>query len=491
MDLVRTHQKECTVLKDIIKLQNKYQPNSLAIVYKNKKYSYRELYLFSLSLSNKILAFHKDIRNIGLIIPKSVEYIIAYFASALLNCIITPIDSELTLEEIKKDANYCDVELILCSDTNTYNNTQLENIDTIYFTVSDLQTNSIETCEILENNDIANANDIALLLHTSGSTDNPKRVMLTHNNIIQNALNLNIVSTDRVLICLPMHFGYCNTAQIITHFLLGGTLIILDGIFTPHNFFKTIDNYKVNLFTAVPTILMQLLEFKHFNKYNTDSIRLITFGGAPCSISKIIGIQKIFKNANICETYGLTEAGPRVTCAQNINNKKVKSVGSAIPNVEVKIILKNGSVANVNEIGQIVVRSPGVMKGYYKNIEATKKVLKDGWLLTGDLGFLNENNELFIKGRIKNIIIRGGVNIYPEEIESYLLKHPLVKEVLVYGKKHDLLGEIPYAKIVPVNENLNINDIKDFAKKGLSKNKIPIIEFVNSLEHTFNKKIKR
>lgn len=172
--------------------------------------------------------------------------------------------------------------------------------------------------------------------------------------------------------------------------------------------------------------------------------------------------------------------------------RKIGSVGKAIPNVEVEIMDCNECVLAQGEIGEIVVRGPNVMLGYFKREDLTKKTLLNGWLHTGDLGYIDKDGYLYLTGRKKNIIISGGINIYPEEIEELLMNHPAVSECCVISEQHYLLGEIPIAKIVLKQDFIDSNELYKYCKHNLSNYKIPKrFDFVSELSKTYNGKVKR
>ncbi|MDM5436495.1 class I adenylate-forming enzyme family protein [Bacillus hominis] len=492
MDLIRQNEYQLKVLSDILYYQAKEQPNKVAIIDKDHLYTYKEIFSLSLGLSKQLQKIKPDVKSIGVLCDRSVHYVIAYFATLMAEAMVVPIDKNLTLKEINKTLEYCDSEILIIDDPSLDINTINEGVKVILLKEEDFITYQ---GEISEYNIVTSTDDTAVLLHTSGSVGNPKRVMLTHKGIISNAsshvLHLELKPEDRALVLLPMHFGYCNTAQMISHLLLGSTLVIMNGIFTPHKLLKLIEKYDITVFTAVPAMLLQIKDFKNYKKYSRSTIRQITYGGAPFPYEKIKDLKSIFPNVNLCETYGLTEAGPRVTAVRPLQTNAIGSVGTAIPGVEIRILCESGEDAKIGEVGQIVVKSPGVMKGYYKRPMETEEILKDTWLYTGDLGYLTKNNELFLAGRLKNVIIRAGVNIYPEEIESYMLNHDAVKAIFVYGVNHPVYGEIPYAKVVVDNPDVTVEDLKNFSQEGLAKYKIPTFEVVDMLPKTYNNKVKR
>ncbi|UOE58268.1 acyl--CoA ligase [Priestia filamentosa] len=493
MDLVRNHNQEGLTISDILYKQAQEQPNKLAVIHKDKSYTYRELFCMALRLSKEIKENYNDAEKIGIVLDRSIHYIVSYFAVLMNNSVIVPIDPNLTLNEVRNTIDYCEVGLIISDSNFSFSDKDLNDINLLILDDSNLEY--FEDMQENYNSTLCN-NDVAVLLHTSGSTSNPKRVMLTHQSLISNAkshaLHLELTEKDRVLIILPMHFGYCNTAQIICHFLLGGTLVIMEGVFLPHKLFKLIDQYEITVFTAVPSMLLSLKDYNHFKKYNLSTLRQITYGGAPFPSERLEAIKKLFPNVSLLETYGLTEAGPRITAVSpSFKNPSIDSVGIPIPGVEVEIMLRTGEIADKDEIGEVIVRSEGMMKGYFKNPMETKKVIKNGWLYTGDLGYKSKTGELFIVGRIKNVIIRAGINIYPEEIETYMLKHEKVQSILVYGENSDIYGEVPKAKVVVTGGNVTVKELVEFAHDGLTKYKIPDFEIVTELPRTYNNKINR
>ncbi len=235
-----------------------------------------------------------------------------------------------------------------------------------------------------------------------------------------------------------------------------------------------------------------ILEDRKSLPIDLPNLRYICFGGGPISISKLNNFIQLFPKIGIVQTYGQTEASPRITALlPKYKVSKLGSVGKPIPNVEIKISSEEYEKCNSKQIGEILVKSSGVMRGYYKDQAATNATIVDGWLHTGDLGYFDEEGFLFITGRKKNIIISGGVNISAEEIESILLEHHNVKEVYVYSKSDDYLIEVPCADIVVYDEAID-NNFQQFCSERLSSLKVPReFNIVKELPKTYNGKIRR
>lgn len=198
-----------------------------------------------------------------------------------------------------------------------------------------------ETFEMKEN-----AHDVAIMLHTSGTTSNPKRVMLTHSNLISNAesniQSLKLTEHDKALIALPMVFGYCNCAQFLTHLYLGSTIVILDSFFFPKKFFRIVETEKITIYTAVPSMLLMLLEYRYSQLHDFSSLRYICFGGGKMPVDKLRILIKKYPSIGFVQTYGQTECSPRVTALLPEDAlRKIGSVGKAIPNINIKIVDEN------------------------------------------------------------------------------------------------------------------------------------------------------
>lgn len=500
MDLVRKPLPELKTIPDILKLQAAGQPEALAVIdSKSGTLTYRELADRAWGLAAQITPYQP--RTIAVLVPRSYAYLVVYFAGLSLEAMLVPLDARLTAAEIHWTLDFCKADVLLYTDEMAGLVAQLDDGSTsvpmVEFDPQDYAARSVEAGSALDASWPNDPDDVALLLHTSGSLANPKRVMLTHRNVISNAsahaLHMGLTSEDRVLILLPMHFGYCNTAQILAHLLLGGTLVILNGSSAPHRCLRLTQEHQVTTFTIVPTMLLQLQAFAHRKRYDTSSLRLVCFGGAPFPVGRIRQLVEEYPHVAFCQTYGQTEAGPRVTGVKPSDSCLwPDSVGTPIPDVSVRLLKEDGKSAKLGEVGEIVVQSPGMMKGYFGVLEKTDVVIRDGWLHTGDLGRQGTRGELYIVGRQKSFIIRGGINIYPEEIESVLLQHPAVEAVLVRGVDHPILGEIPRACVVLAKGAcVSASELGDFASRYLASYKLPKVELVEELPRTYNGKVLR
>lgn len=482
-------------IKEILKQYK--ECDDIAVIDSQTTISYRLLHANVLSHVKAIREYMKG-NNVGIFLQNSVDYVEAFFTITYSDKVIVPIEINISFDKIFSIISYCELKLII---TNNCYFQELERAileKKVDVTVYNIQT---QTGYVYGKRYDAitkeKEKDVAIMLHTSGTTSNPKKVMLTHKNLISNIqsniASLELNSKDRSLIVLPMCFGYCNTSQFLTHFYMGGSIVIYDGTFVPSRFFHYLDKYQCTNTTCIPSMLYLITRSKRV-RYPLTSLRYLCFGGGTISLDVLEKVNKILPHVGIVQTYGQTEASPRVTCLLPQDaERKIGSVGKAIPGVSVKVVDENGKELSCNSTGEIVVKGDNVMKGYYKRPEETAKTIRKGWLHTGDIGMFDEEGYLYIVGRIKNVIITGGLNIYPEEIEEVLRSYPDIDEALVLPQQHEVLGEVPMAQVV-LKENANINnsDLMKFCKEKLEIQKIPSEIFVvDKLEKTYNGKIRR
>ena len=342
--------------------------------------------------------------------------------------------------------------------------------------------------------------DVINMQYTSGTTGFPKGVMLTHYNLVNNGKAIgdcmNFTHEDRLLIHVPLfHCFGCvlGVMASITH----GTTMILNDHFNPIHALKVIEAERCTAVHGVPTMFISILENPEFSKYDLSSLRTGIMAGSPCPIEFMKRAVNDMGMKEIVITYGQTESSPAITMTTTTDPLEIRvaTVGTVIPNVEAKIIdPETGEDAPFDVQGEIVARGYNIMKGYYNMPEATRQAVdEDGWLHTGDIGTMDENGYFKITGRLKDMIIRGGENIYPREIEEYFYTHPAVKDVQVIGVPDTKYGEEVLACIIlKPGETRTEQEMIDFVRNGLSKFKAPrYVRFVDSFPMTASGKIQK
>ncbi len=342
--------------------------------------------------------------------------------------------------------------------------------------------------------------DVINMQYTSGTTGFPKGVMLSHTNLIGNALSMAecMKLTPDDAMCIPVPFFHCFGCVIGTLCcMVSGTTMAPVVSFTAVDVLKTVEASKCNALLGVPTMFIAEFEEMDKNSYETSSLRTGVMAGSTCPVEVMKRVIKDMGADEMTIVYGQTEASPGITQTRDRDSLELKTttVGKALPNVEVKIIDQStGEEKTFGEQGELCTRGYHVMKGYYKMPEATAEAIdQDNWLHTGDLAIMDENGYCMITGRIKDMIIRGGENIYPREIEEFLYTHPKVKDVQVVGVPNEKYGEEVAAFIqVKSGESLKEEEIKKFCDDRISYYKIPkYVFFINDYPTTASGKIQK
>ncbi len=342
--------------------------------------------------------------------------------------------------------------------------------------------------------------DVINMQYTSGTTGFPKGVMLSHTNLIGNALSMAecMKLTPDDAMCIPVPFFHCFGCVIGTLCcMVSGTTMAPVVAFTAAAVLKTVEASKCNALLGVPTMFIAEFEEMDKNSYDTSSLRTGVMAGSTCPVEVMKRVIKDMGANEMTIVYGQTEASPGITQTRDQDSLELKTstVGRALPNVEVKIVdPATGDEMPIGEQGELCSRGYHVMKGYYKMPEATAKAVDmDGWLHTGDLAIMDENGYCKITGRIKDMIIRGGENIYPREIEEFLYSHPKVKDVQVVGVPSEKYGEEVAAFVqLKTGEEATAEEIIAFCKDQISFHKIPkYVYFVDEYPTTASGKIQK
>ncbi|MFB6465245.1 fatty acid--CoA ligase family protein [Cytobacillus sp. Hz8] len=336
--------------------------------------------------------------------------------------------------------------------------------------------------------------DTAIILYTSGTTGKPKGAMLTHKNIYSNASDagdyLKMSEADRVIATLPMFHVFCLTVALNAPLMKGATVLI-DPKFSPKEIFRLSREYNPTVFVGVPTMYNFLFQFNEGNPKDFASLRLCISGGSAMPVALLQNFEKKF-NVVISEGYGLSEASP-VTCFNPSDRpRKPGSIGTNITHVENKVVNELGEEVLVGQAGELIVRGPNVMKGYYKMPEETAATIRDGWLYTGDMARMDDEGYFYIVDRKKDMIIVGGYNVYPREVEEVFYNHPDIVEVAVLGVPDPNQGEAVSCFVVSKSPELTEEELLVYCKDHLAKYKIPkTIEFLEELPKNTTGKILR
>ncbi len=355
--------------------------------------------------------------------------------------------------------------------------------------------------EFIERQRSLNFDDVVNIQYTSGTTGFPKAAALTHFNILNNgyfvgeAMNF----TDKDRLCIPVPFYHCfgmvmSNLACTSH---GATMIIPSEYFEPLSVLTVIEKEKCTAVHGVPTMFIAELEHPEFKKFDLSSLRTGIMAGSPCPVEVMKRVNKEMHMSEVEIAYGQTESSPVITqtSVDDTLEHRTETVGKALPFVEVKIVNpETGDIVPVGEQGELCARGYNIMKYYYNNEEATKSTVDDSkWLHTGDLAVMSEDGYFKITGRIKDMIIRGGQNIYPREIEEFLYTHPKISDVQVIGVPDKKYGEQVCAWIkIKDGESLTEEEVKEYCNEKIAHYKIPkYIKFTDSFPMTITGKIRK
>lgn len=477
----------------------KFFPDKVAIIFESQQITYTELNRRANRLANALKA--KGIEKgdrVALYLPNIPEFAVCYLAALKIGAIAVSVNPMLKAEELK----------YLVNDSGSV----------LLFTVEDLLPNvrrddypalaNVLVCEgeghgnpsleswlsggtdELRTADM-NSEDTAAILYTSGTTGFPKGAMLTHGNVVSNiwatvhhaGFNLN----DRMPLFLPLFHVFGQNFIMNATFTACATLVMYRR-FVPDQVLDSIGRDHVTMFFAVPTIYINLLNMD-LSKYDLSSIRY-EFSAASTMPQEISAQWTERFGRPVLEGYGLTECSP-FACYNHDFRHKFGSVGAPIENFEIKIFDENDGEVPLGEWGEICIKGPGVMSGYWNRPEETSAALRNGWLHSGDIGTMDDEGFVFIVDRVKDMVNVAGFKVWPAEVEQYLYRHPAVKELAVYGVPHPEKGEtVRVAVVLKENEEVTTEEIIAFCRERMADYKVPAsVEFIEELPKSATGKI--
>lgn len=456
----------------------------------------------SFGLKEKLNLQKQD--KVAILLNNCPEFITALFAILKAGAVCLPLNVFLTFAELKYILKDSGARLLISSSEfleilrqiHLERQNDLPNLDNIILTDKKAD-DFLYWPDVIVKEQVKDASGeialevLALLVYTSGTTGFPKGVMLSHGNLCANVISsvsaLEFNSRDRILLILPMFHSFTLMVCILIPLYVGAKIIILKSL---RPFQKVVRSILLNRITIIvgipplydilknltlPAILQMVLR-----------VRLCISGAAPLGLETLRIFNQNFKKIALLEGYGLTEASPVVSLNPLQGLHKPGSIGLPLPGVQTKVVKEDESEASRGEIGELIVKGPNVMSGYFNLPRETKKAIRGGWLFTGDMARIDQDGYIFIVGRKKEMILVHGLNVYPQEIENVLKGHPEVKEAAVVGKKDKFRGELPVAFLVlKEGHGVSKREIINYCKEKLASYKIPhLIEFRNDLPKT-------
>ncbi|MCA1035634.1 long-chain fatty acid--CoA ligase [Bacillus infantis] len=491
-------------VSELLARNGRKYPNREAVISGGERLSYKELNsrVNKLADALRTRGYEKGDR-ILLFMPNVSEFVVTYFAAIRIGALIVPVNSRLTASELgyileHSGARALFAHEMLVEQTGTLNERPgLECVKTGaaaagWASFEELVTGGRDMdagIPLMED-------DEAAILYTSGTTGNPKGVLFTHRNIlsaaIMMAVEMSMQPESRMLHLMPL-----SHSAPLHLFLIAGTYVgtahIMAPIFTPEVLLKLVSSEKATHFFGAPVAYLFTAKQPDIEKYDLSSMEYWVYGGAPLGEKEVRLVKERLKTDSLYCVYGLTEAGPSGTLLlAGEHGQKAGSIGKrAALGTEIMIADEKGNPVEPGEAGEILLKGEGVMKGYYKDSEKTAETIKDGWLYSGDMARYDKDGYIWVVDRKKDMIISGGVNIFPKEIEELLASHPAIAETAVVGVPHPEWGETVKAYVVLKQPgSLDESELKAFLSGKIADYKIPkLYEEIEALPRNATGKI--
>jgi fatty-acyl-CoA synthase len=504
---------------EVLQIQAAESPDSTFLIYQDRRLTFSQVDARSTALAAALaeLGVEKGDR-VAIDLPNWPEFVISMFAAAKVGAIIVPLNPRYTVPELQYMLRHSEATVVVCAEN--FNGTDyLQLFEGFLTSLPDLQylvTVGEEDLwyddRIYQFEDLISSGegrsmptvtidpneDVFAIMYTSGTMGKPKGVALTHTNLLipaaRTADAIQLSSRD-IVFGVTTVFHVFGLGPGIIGTAAAGASLVLQEQFQPAAALELIERHKVTVHYGVPTVFITEMREADRPKRDLSSLRIGIAAGAPVSDDLVRRIR-----AELCPdvqvAYSLTETGSSVAVTRPADtaDKQVFTVGRPLPGTDVRVLDLDGTILPVESLGELAVKGPGVMKGYYRQPGETAQAFDDeGYFLTGDLGLVDDEGYVHIVGRRKELIIRGGFNVYPREVEDRLHAHPAVLDVAIVGLPHEVLGEVVCACIVPVEGAIITGEeIKEWCRGALADYKVPdLVRFFDSFPLTGSGKVRR
>lgn len=484
---------------ELITFQAKKRRSKVALFVDDEKITYGDILEKVDSLAGFLA--HKGVKegdNIALFLRNSPEFIYTVFAAAKLGAIVVPVNTFLKEEELNYILEDSGSLVLVASAVHekVVNSSKAGSLCQFILWEGDSAAEGgqhLHFEEALNSGKMAEhtqraLEDTAVIIYTSGTTGKPKGAMLSHKNIFSNAMSgamtIKIKPKDRIIVFLPMFHSFTFTIGVMLPMHVGMSIVIIQSLQPFSNIFKQTLTKRVTLFFGIPDVYNALAKAKlpwYFMWFN--NLRAFISGAAALQPKTLDAMARKFKRATLLEGYGLSEASPAV-CMNTFKKQKAGSVGTALHGYEMKVVDDDMNELPHGGIGDIIVKGDNIMQGYLGRPEATDETIINSWLVTGDMGYIDDDGFLFIVDRKKDLIISKGINIYPREIEEVIDAFEGVGASAVIGIIDEKSGEVPvaYVELDEEVESVDENALKKYLREHLANYKIPKqIHFINTL----------
>ena len=474
----------------LLTIQARKYPDRIALILEERSFSYREFNERANRFANFLLRSGlKKGEKVATLLRNSNILLEVFLGTAKVGGVFTPINFRLTADEVVHFLDYSDARIFIFgeefSSLVAAIRPKLEKVEIFVSLGENIQgetgsyENLLAESKSREPKRSVTEKDECQLLYTSGTTGRPKGAILTHGNVLWNLFNTIPVREDREgeisLVIGPLYHAAALNNHFAIRLAVAGTSILIDH-FDPQKVMEVIAKEKVNVISGAPAMYHMLLNFSGVDQYDTRSITKCTTGAAILPEETKKRLTELFPRSNgIYDVYGTTEASPNITILKAMDSfRKQACVGLPVPFSDVRIVDDRDQDVPRGEVGELICQGPNIMKGYYKDPRATREALKGGWLHTGDMAKMDEEGFVYIVDRKKDLIISGGENIYPREIEEVLFRHPKIKDAAVIGVPDPVWGEAVRAFIVlREGETLGEEEVVEFCKRHLASYKKP------------------
>jgi len=494
---------------DFLSIATSICPDRVVVVFERKKYTFSQLNERVDRLANALSSLSvKKGDRLAMLQVNCNQFVETYFAAAKLGAIYVPLNFRAKGNELTYMLNTAEASTLLVGeryielvDSLRSNLTSVRHFISIesrhegmlYY--EDMIASSPAGEIVTEIDD----DDTTILLYTAGTTGVPKGVMLSHNSfavyVLENVTPADPELEERNILTVPLY--HVAGIQAMMAAIYGGRTLVMERQFDAKEWMELVESEKANRAMMVPTMLKQLMDHPEFGEHDLSSLKVITYGAAPMPLEVIKRALDVFPGVSFINAFGQTETASTITTlgpedhiisgTEEEREKKLKrlsSIGKPMSDVEMRIVDEDGRELPVGQVGEIVARGPRVMTGYWKDEEKTEKTIdKDGWIHTGDMGYMDEDGYFYLAGRAMDMIIRGGENISPEEVEAVLRTHPKVEEAAVIGIPDEEWGEQPRAIVVlKQGEVATAEEVIEYCRANLSSFKRPrSVVFIDEL----------
>ncbi|TSI10658.1 long-chain fatty acid--CoA ligase [Lysinibacillus sp. BW-2-10] len=480
---------------DVLRQHAMSNPDSLAIQFEENRWTYSELY----KNAQKVASYlhqqgYKQGDLVAQFMLNSDLFLAVYYGVQLAGLTVMPVNTKLAPPEVEYIFSHSEAKVLFYDEKieQTIQNSQhpfQQKISTTQLRELLQQESPYTKLPTLD------VNDTAVVMYTSGTTGKPKGVMLSHRNLYETAdiwsQSMNMSREDKMFICTPL-FHCAGSHVFAVPTMYKGGAVIVEEAFSPEQTLSKLVETNATIFFGVPAMYTILLNKPELKNYSFDHLRLFCYGAAPMPYELVKRLKDTFPNVKVQNLYGQTENTPAASSLTDEHAlTKIGSVGKPLARTEVKLVDPEGVEVPVGEVGEICVKGAQVMKGYLRNPEETANTIQNGWLYSGDLGRFDEEGFLYIVDRKKDMINRGGENIYPVEVEEVLYQISQILEAAVVGVPHEVYGEVPKAYVVTKGgQSISEEEILEHCRTQLAKYKVPLqVEFLEQLPRNASGKV--